>query len=44
MGYEGDSVRDDCVADLDKQIEYLGPLDMSVYFNRMNFNGRVYGD
>lgn len=33
MGYEGDFIRDDCVADLEKQIEYLGPLDLSIYFN-----------
>ena len=26
LGYEGDSVHPDCIADLDQQMEYLGPI------------------
>ena len=26
LGYEGDSVHPDCIADLDRQMEYLGPI------------------
>ena len=31
LGYTEDSVYKDCVADLDKQVEYLGPLNWKVY-------------
>ena len=44
MGYKDDFIRDDCVADREKQIEYLGPLDLSVYFNSQNFNDKGYGE
>ena len=31
-GIKGDTVSDDCVPDLEKQVEYLGPLNWLVYF------------
>ena len=32
-GYEGDSVTDSCVEDLDAQIEYLGPLKVIMVYS-----------
>ena len=31
LGFEGDTIHPECVADLEKQIEYLGPLDFMIY-------------
>ena len=37
-GYEGDSVSPECIADLEAQKEYLGPLDFLFYFNDEEFD------
>lgn len=34
IGGESDRISPDCVADLDKQIQYLGSMNFVVYFNR----------
>jgi len=44
MGYTEDSVREDCVADLDAQKEYLGPLNVNLYFNNEKFDKQAYGE
>ena len=31
LGYKDDKIHPECVADLEKQIEYLGPLDFVLY-------------
>ena len=33
MGYTGDSISKECVADQEKQQEYLGKLQVFMYFN-----------
>ena len=37
LGYKNDTVHPDCVADLEKQIEYLGPLDFMLYHTEQVF-------
>lgn len=37
LGYEGDSVHPECVADLQQQIDYLGPLDFMIYHTQEGF-------
>ena len=44
LGYEGDSVHPECIADLAKQTEYLGPLNMMLYYSEDKLRGRKYGD
>ena len=38
LGYEGDRVHPDCIPDLDKQIEYLGPINFIVYHTEDKFS------
>ena len=38
MGYEGDSIPDECIWDRDVQTDYIGPLDFKVLFNYKEFN------
>ena len=33
MGFEGDSVSSECIRDLEKQIEYMGPVHLLIYMN-----------
>lgn len=33
LGYEGDSIHPECIADIAKQIEYLGPIDLMLYYS-----------
>ena len=44
MGYTGDSVADECVANLKEQIDYLGSLDLLLYFNDEQYDVNEYGD
>lgn len=41
LGYKDDSIHPECVADLEKQIEYLGPLDFMLYHTEQVF---VHGE
>ena len=43
-GYEGDTVADECIWDLQKQQEYLGQINVLLYFNEENYNSEEYGD
>ena len=43
IGYEGDTIDPECIADLEKQIEYLGPLDFMLYYTEGIFVQRSYG-
>ena len=43
LGYQGDSVHPECVADLEKQKEYLGPLDILIYHTEGVFKPGQYG-
>ena len=36
-GYTGDSVADECNWDQKKQQEYLGPLEVIMYFNEESY-------
>ena len=42
LGYKGDTIHPDCIADLDKQIEYLGPLDFVLYHTEEVFVPNKY--
>ena len=42
FGYEGDSISENCIDNLEKQIEYLGPLDFMIYHNDETFNVNEY--
>ena len=33
FGEVGDSISDDCIADLDAQIAYMGPIQIILYLN-----------
>lgn len=44
LGYDKDTVTDGCIADLDKQIEYLGPLDFMLYHTEEIFKPDEYGE
>ena len=32
LGFEGDTIHPDCVANLDEQIDYLGPIEFLMYY------------
>lgn len=34
----------ECVADLDKQIDYIGSIDLMVYFGEGKLHARSFGD
>lgn len=38
LGFTGDSIADECVADLDAQIKYLGPLNFLLYHTEEVFH------
>ena len=42
LGYDLDSVHKDCVADLDAQINHLGPLDFVLYHTEEVFQPNQY--
>jgi len=37
LGGVDDRIPEDCVANLDEQIEYLGPLNLIIYYNQQSF-------
>ena len=43
MGFQGDSVSDGCVEDLEAQRNYLGPLQVPIYYNDETFDRSEYG-
>ena len=42
LGYTGDEKSDKCNDSLEAQQQYLGPLNMIVYFNQESFNANEY--
>lgn len=44
LGYRLDRIHEDCVADLDKQIEYLGSIDVLLYHTEELFMQKNYGE
>ena len=44
LGYTGDSIDENCVADLESQIEYLGPLDFMIYFSEQVLMQKEFKD
>ena len=40
----GDSVSDECIADLEKQKEFMGPLEVMILINNEKLNLFEYGD
>lgn len=44
LGYEGDVTHEDCIADLDEQIKYLGALDFMLYYTEDVFKQGLYED
>lgn len=44
LGYTGDSIAPECVADLDAQLEYLGPIDVMLYHTEEHFQYDNYGE
>ena len=38
LGYTGDSIADECVADLEAQIEYLTSLRINLFYNGADFD------
>mgnify|MGYP000520963955 FL=1 len=43
MSAYGDTVAPECIADLDAQLEYMGPLDIVIFMNSERFDQQVYG-
>ena len=43
-GYTGDSVADECNWDQKKQQEYLGPLEVIMYFNEESYVQNEFGE
>ena len=37
LGYEEDEVHEDCVADKEEQIKYLGPIDFMIFYTEEIF-------
>ena len=44
MSVYGDTVSPECVADLDAQLSYMGPLDIVIFMNSERFDQQVYGE
>lgn len=44
LGYDGDSVTEECLADKDKMIEYLGPIEFLMYFTQETFIQKVFDE
>ena len=44
MGYTGDSIHPECIGDLQEQINYIGSLDLLIYFNDEQLENNQYGD
>ena len=44
LGYEGDTIHPECVADLDAQIEYLGAIEFLIYYTQETFMQTNFDD
>ena len=44
LDYKDDSVSSECVTDLQKQIQYIGPSQVITYVNMEKINSIAYGD
>ena len=44
LGYTEDKVSDECRANLQEQIDYLGPIDVLMYYNDEKYQINEYGD
>ena len=44
LGYQGDSISDECVGSLEEQIKYLGPSHFFIYMNQEQLNPYKYED
>ena len=44
MGYTGDSVADECIADQQAQQDYLGPLEVVMYVNEETYDPTQFGE
>ena len=44
LGYTEDFISDECIADLQAQKDYLGPLDVVLYYNDEDFDQQEFGD
>ena len=42
LGFEGDSISDECISDLDEQIKYLGPIHVVLYHTEEIFIQNQY--
>lgn len=43
-GYTEDFIADDCIADLDQQLAYLGPINFLLYINESTFNPKGFNE
>ena len=43
-GFVGDTVSEECIPDLKAQTDYLGPLDILVYYNDEEFDQQEFGE
>ena len=43
LGAKDDRIDENCVADLDKQIEWLGAINFLIYHNQETFREEEYG-
>ena len=44
MGYTNDSVSPDCIADLEAQMKFLGPLKVQMMLNDEEFDQSKFGE
>lgn len=44
LGYKGDSISPECIADMAQQQEYLGPLNVLLFFNDEEFDQQHFGE
>ena len=44
VGYENDTIADECIYDAEKQFEYLGAIQFVLLYNSFLFNEEKYGD
>ena len=44
LGHSEDTVHEECVKDLAAQQEYLGPLEVILYYNDESFDQEYYGN
>ena len=44
LGYEGDTIKDECIADLNAQLKYLGSYKVYTYASQNDFDQKKFGD